>query len=179
MRRSSANTSRNERTSLWRWLSTGDQRKSVSTVERNVSRPDGVASNTARIPTPKIVAASRKSRLNTSSTAANANARPIRYIATLRPVSPARLAACSSESLPPDDVGPADTAAVGMTLADAAGEPTSGASVSATQASDDTANVTDRERRRKRMPGPPTCHGEPGREVDCRARQESDAMTAR
>src|SRR3954451_24699056 len=75
---------------------------SVSTVERSVSSPDGVASRTAKIPTPKIAATSRKSRLNTRITAANAKARLIRYMATLRPVSPARLAACSRESVPPE-----------------------------------------------------------------------------
>src|SRR5437764_4691488 len=84
----------------------GHEPNSEETVSRRRLTPVGVASSTDTIPTANTAAASLKSRRKASTVAATANARPIKLIATARPVSPARAAADSSDE-PPRDVGAA------------------------------------------------------------------------
>src|SRR6185312_4748157 len=84
---------------------------SEATVSRSRLTPLGVASRTATIPTARTPAASLKSRLNASTVAATARARPIRLIATARPMLPARAAADSSEPLPASGAADRVTAA--------------------------------------------------------------------
>src|ERR1700722_7006983 len=70
------------------------------TVSCNTFNPAGVASRIATKPTAKMPAASLKSRLKASTIEAIAKPSAIRLIATLRPVSPALLAADSNEAPP-------------------------------------------------------------------------------
>src|ERR1700759_3021111 len=81
---------------------------SEATVSRSKLTPAGVASSTDTIPTANIPAASLKSRRNASTVAATAKAKPIRLIATARPVSPAFAAAASNELSPLLVVDPPD-----------------------------------------------------------------------